>query len=71
MAAGILFFISYGLRKKLELFSMILFGGAMATAYFTTYGAFAYYSLLTSALAFGLMALLTVFTVYESLKNNR
>ncbi len=70
LAAAILFFISFRLRKKYRLFSLILFGGSMATAYFTTYGAFAYYQFLTIAVTFGLMLLLAVVTVYYSIKYN-
>ena len=45
-SAGILLFIiSLKLRKKYGLFSIILFGGAMASLYFTTYAAFAYYGM--------------------------
>jgi len=69
-AAGILFLISYQLNKSYRLFSLILFGGSMATAYFTTYGAFAYYQFLPVYVAFGLMLLLTVLTVYYSIKYN-
>ena len=70
LAAGILFSISYGLNKSYRLFSLILFGGSMATAYFTTYGAFAYYQFLPIFVAFGLMLLLAVITIYYSIKYN-
>jgi len=69
-AAAILFFISYRLNKSYRLFSLILFGGSMATAYFTTYGAFAYYQFLPVFVAFGLMLLLAVGTVYYSMRYN-
>jgi uncharacterized membrane protein len=69
-AAGILFLISYRLNKSYRLFSLILFGGSMATAYFTTYGAFAYYQFLPVFAAFGIMLLLAVITVYYSIKYN-
>jgi uncharacterized membrane protein len=70
LAAGILFAISYRLNKSYRLFSLILFGGSMATAYFTTYGAFAYYQFLPIFVAFGLMLLLAAITVYYSIKYN-
>jgi uncharacterized membrane protein len=70
LAAAILFFISYRLRNKYRLFSLILFGGSVATGYFTTYGAFAYYQFLPLSVTFGLMLLLAIFTVYYSIKYN-
>lgn len=71
-AAGIiLFFISQRLKKKYELFSMILFSGSMATTYFTTYAAFEYYNLISAIPAFCLMLGFTFLTVYNSLKYNR
>ncbi len=70
-ASVILFFISRRLKKKYELFSMILFSGSMATAYFTTYAAFEYYKLISAIPAFGLMLGFTFLTVYNSLKYKR
>ena len=70
-AAVILFVISGRLRKKYELFSMILFSGSMATAYFTTYAAFDYYRLISAILTFGLMLGFTFLTVFNSLKYKR
>lgn len=70
--AGIaLFLLSVKLREKYALFSAILFSGAMASAYFTTYAAFAYYSMMPLPVAFAIMLLLTIFTVYQSLTYNR
>jgi len=43
----------------------------MASLYFTTYGAFVYYSMFSFALAFVLMIVLTLFTVYQALTYNR
>ena len=70
-ASIILFLISERLRKKYELFSMILFSGSMATAYFTTYAAFEYYKLISTMLAFCLMLIFTFLTVYYSFKYKR
>jgi uncharacterized membrane protein len=71
-AAGIiLFFISQRLKKKYELFSMILFSGSAATAYFTTYAAFEYYHLISAIPAFCLMLGFTFLTVYNSIKYKR
>ncbi|MEO6456085.1 MAG: DUF2339 domain-containing protein [Ginsengibacter sp.] len=71
-AAGVvLFFISLRLRKKYQLFSMILFSGSMASVYFTTYAAYEYYALIPRVTAFSLMLIFTFFTVYNSIKYNR
>ena len=71
LAGTALFFVSLKLRKGYELFSVILLSGAMASIYFTTYAAFEYYALIGRTVAFALMLLLTLFTVYNSLKYNR
>lgn len=71
IAGGLLFGLSVFLRGKYEAFSAILFSGAMAAFYFTTYGAYDFYSLLSRPVAFGIMVLLTVFTVVTSLKYKR
>ncbi|HEU0063684.1 MAG TPA: DUF2339 domain-containing protein, partial [Flavisolibacter sp.] len=67
--AGILLFIlSVILKKKYKLFSAILFSGGMASLYFTTYGAFVYYSLFSFMIAFIIMVVLTVYTVYQAIR---
>lgn len=70
-AAILLFLLSLRLRKNYALFSMILFSGAMASAYFTTYAAYEYYALMSQTVAFALMLLFTFFTVFASLKYKR
>jgi uncharacterized membrane protein len=71
-AAGIvLFLLSWRLKKKYELFSSILFSGAMASLYFTTYAAFVYYGFVSFALTFLLMVGLTIYTAFESIRYNR
>ncbi len=70
--AGVaMFFISLSLRKKYEVFSMILFSGSMASIYFTTYAAYEYYTLLPGTTAFILMLAFTFFTVYNAIKYSR
>src|SRR5437868_6983026 len=71
IASALLLFISLRLRKQYELFSMILFSGGMASAYFTTYAAFAYYALMPWLLAFLLMLVFTLVTVYTALRYKR
>ena len=70
--AGILLYvISYRLKKQFAGFSAILFSGAMASLYFTTYSAHVYYNMFPFAIAFILMVLLTFFTTIEALRYNR
>jgi uncharacterized membrane protein len=67
--AGILLYLlSVTLKKKYRLFSAILFSGGMSSLYFTTYGAFVYYSLFSFVIAFIIMVVLTVFTVYQAIR---
>jgi uncharacterized membrane protein len=70
-AGGILLFLSVRLRKNYEGFSAILFSGAMASLYFTTYAAFVYYKMISSAVAFILMVILTVYTVLKAIDYNK
>lgn len=71
-AAGIaLYFFSWRLKRKYQLFSAILFSGSMASIYFTTYAAFVYYQFFPGFVAFVVMALLTIYTVIEAIRYNR
>jgi uncharacterized membrane protein len=71
-ASGIvLYLLSLRLRKKYILFSALLFSGGMASLYFTTYGAYVYYNMLSSPLSFIIMIALTVYTVYEAIRYDR
>lgn len=71
LAGGLLLFFSFRLRKAYPGFSAILFSGAMASVYFTTYAAFVYYALLSFALTFVLMVLFTIYTAFEAIRYNR
>jgi uncharacterized membrane protein len=70
-AGLILFILSVRLKNKFELFSAILFSGAMASLYFTSYAAFVYYQLFPFGVAFFIMVAITVFTAYSAIKYNR
>jgi len=71
-AAGfVLYLLSWWLRKKYAAFSAILFSGALASLYVTSYAAFVYYSMFSATVAFVLMIVLTLFTVYQALTYNR
>ena len=71
-AAGIvLYVLSLWLRTNYKSFSAILFSGGMASLYFTTYAAFVYYHIVSFSVAFIIMILLTLYTMYEAIKYNR
>jgi uncharacterized membrane protein len=71
LAGIILYLLSWRLKKKYQLFSAILFSGAMASLYFTTYAAFVYYGFFSFAAAFLLMIGFTLYTAFESIRYNR
>jgi len=71
VAGIILYLLSRRLKKKYQLFSAILFSGAMASLYFTTYAAFVYYGFFSFAVTFFIMVGLTVYTAFESMKYDR
>jgi len=71
MAGVILYLLSDRLKKKFALFSAILFSGAMASLYFTTYAAFVYYQLFSFGIAFLVMVTITIFTAYAAINYNR
>ncbi len=58
------------LKKKYDSFSAVLLSGSMAIMYFISYVAFSYYDLFPQNIAFALMVIITVFTVYAALKYN-
>lgn len=71
VAGLILYGLSVLLKKNFTIFSALLFSGGMASLYFTTYAAYTYYALFSFGFSFGLMALFTVYTVYEAVRYNR
>ncbi len=70
-AGGLLFVLSWRLKSRYAAFSAILFSGAMASLYFTSYAAFVYYNLMPFAIVFAIMVLFTLFTVYQALNYSR
>ncbi|HEX2536469.1 MAG TPA: DUF2339 domain-containing protein [Chitinophagaceae bacterium] len=70
-AGALLFALAWRLQRPYPSFSAILFSGAMASLYFTSYAAFAYYALFPPLAAFAIMVLLTLFTVFRALYYNR
>ncbi len=71
VAGAALLLLSVVLRKKYEAFSAILFSGAAATFYFTTYGAFEFYGFISRPIAFSIMVALTFATTWVALRFNR
>ncbi|MBB1285266.1 DUF2339 domain-containing protein [Flavisolibacter sp. BT320] len=71
LAGGLLLFFSFRLKGLYPGFSAILFSGAMASVYFTTYAAFVYYVLFSFTATYILMVLFTLYTVYEAIRYNR
>ena len=71
LAGLILYFFSARLKKHYPGFSAILFSGAMASLYFTTYAAYVYYALISFTVAFILMVLFTIYTVFEAIRYDR
>src|SRR5215831_5535816 len=67
----ILYFLSWRLKKEYRVFSAILFSGAMASLYFTTYAAFVYYGFFSFGITFLLMLLFTIYTSIEAIRYDR
>lgn len=63
--------IAINLRKNYEKLSAVLISGAVTILYFMTYFAYDFYGLIPQAVAFGLMVVLTIFTVLASFYYNR
>ncbi len=71
LAGGLLLFFAVKLRGAYPGFSAILFSGAMASVYFTTYAAFVYYALFSFAVTYALMVIFTLCTVTVASRYNR
>jgi uncharacterized membrane protein len=71
LAGAVLLILSLLLKKKYKLFSSILFSGAMATFYFTTYAAYTYYGLYSFGLTFALMVIVTIILFWGANLFNR
>lgn len=71
LAGALLLAFSFRLKKDFPAFSAILFSGAMASVYFTTYAAFVYYALFSFMATYIMMVLFTVYTTVEAIRYNR
>jgi uncharacterized membrane protein len=71
MLGASLLLIAIKLKNKYENFSAVILGGAMAIFYFISFAAYSYYNLIGIPIAFSLMLLFTVFTVFAALNYNK
>jgi len=68
---AILVGLAFKLKKKYLNFSAVLLGGGIAIMYFITYFAYSQYELIPQSVAFGLMLLLTAFSVACAILYNK
>jgi len=59
------------LKPKFEGYSAVLVSGFISIFYFITYFAYSFYNLIPQILAFAMMLIFTVFTVFAAIKYNR
>lgn len=71
LAGGVLAGLALWLKAKYRDFSAVLMSGALATVYFITYFAFAFYQFLSRPVAFGGMFLTIAATIFIALHYNR
>jgi len=71
LSGGLLTFLAHKIRKTYKAFSSVLVGGAMAVFYYTISIGFHEYDLFSQPVAFGLMALITGFSVLLSISYDR
>ena len=71
LSGGLLTFIAHKIRKTYTAFSSVLVGGAMAVFYYSISIAFHDYQLFSQPVAFGLMVVITGFSVLLSISYNR
>jgi uncharacterized membrane protein len=71
LCGGILLGFAHRLRKNFSAFSSVLVGGGMAVLYFTISYAYQVYGLFPQTVAFGLLVVITGFTVLLSLSYDR
>lgn len=71
LSGGILTFIAHKIRKSYMAFSSVLVGGAMAVFYYTISIGFHDYQLFSQPVAFGLMVLITSFSVLLSISYDK
>lgn len=71
LCGSLVIFIAHKLKKNYAAFSSVLVAGAISIFYFTIYIAFHEYKLFEQEVAFGIMILITAFSVLVSISYNR
>jgi uncharacterized membrane protein len=71
LCGGVLLGFAHRLRKNFEGFSSVLVGGGIAVLYFTISYAYQVYHLFPQSAAFGILIVITAFTILLSLSYNR
>ncbi len=71
LCGGILIGVAHRLRRTFAAFSSVLVGGGIAILYITIAIAFHEYGIISQAAAFGIMVVITAFTVFLSIMYNR
>ncbi|GAA4454174.1 DUF2339 domain-containing protein [Nibrella saemangeumensis] len=71
LAGGALIGLAHRLRQTVPAFSSVLVGGGLAVLYFTIAIAFHEYALFSQTVAFGLMVVITAFSILLSVAYNR
>lgn len=71
LCGGILLGVAHRLRKNFSAFSSVLVGGGIAVLYFTISYAYQVYHLFPQSAAFGILIVITAFTILLSLSYNR
>ncbi len=71
LCGAILIGVAHRLRQKFTAFSSVLVGGGIAVFYITIAIAFHEYGILPQSVAFGIMVVITAFTVFLSIMYNR
>ncbi len=62
--------LAWRLKEKYAYYSAVMLGGGVAILYFNTYAAFSFYQLLPHLVAFGIMFLITLFTIWAAIQYN-
>lgn len=71
LSGGVLLGVAHRLRKSFTAFSSVLVGGGISVLYFTISYAFQVYQLFPQAVAFGLLVVITAFTVMLAVAYDR
>lgn len=68
LSSIVLLFLSYRLRNNYLKYSALLFGGAVALAYFTTFSAHGFYQLFNFEWSIIILILITIYIIVESIR---